>query len=56
MTLRRNRIAEKKTGKCNYTLDITESLPRPNYKEIKSKINEVNIPDVVENSLKQQIK
>ena len=56
MTMRRNKIAEKKAKKLSYTLDITSCLPKPNYKKASSKLKESVVPSDVEQSLQKQIK
>ena len=55
MTMRRNQLAEKKAKKLSYTLDITSSLPKANYKKVKSKLHEQALPTDVEQSLQRQI-
>ena len=55
MTLRQNRMKEKKAKQLNYTLDITNGLPKPNYKNVKSKLHDSIVPDAVEKSLHNQI-
>ena len=45
MTLRKNRINMKKSTQLNYTLNITNSLPRPDYRSVKSRLNDSMLPD-----------
>ena len=56
MSLRKNRIDTNKAKQLNYTLTITNNLPKPNYKSVKSKLHESIVPDGVERSLQNQIK
>ena len=51
MTMRRRRMDEKKAKRLHYTLEITEKLYKPNYKQVKSKLAESIVPDDVERSL-----
>lgn len=51
MTMRRNKMAEKKAKKLSYTLEITSTLPKPNYKKVNSKLKESVVPTDVEQSL-----
>ena len=55
MTLRKNRINEKKARQLNYTLDSTNNFPKPDYKSVKSKLQDSIVPDAVEQSLHKQI-
>lgn len=55
MTLRRNRMNENKAKQLNYTLKITNNMPKPDYKNAKSKLSESIVPDDVERSLHNQI-
>ena len=56
MTYRRDKIKEKKNMKVQYTLDITDNLPKPNYSKVKSKLKDANVPDEVEKTLHDQIR
>lgn len=56
MTLRRRRIQAKRVGKVKYTLELTNAMPKPDYKNAKSRINDSNMPDDVEESMQKQVK
>lgn len=56
MTYRNDKLKKKKNQKINYTLDITQNLPRPNYTKLKSKFQREPISDALESQLKAQVK
>ncbi len=39
-----------------YTLELTNAMPKPDYTHAKSRINDSNMPDVVEESMQKQVK
>lgn len=55
MTLRRNKIEKKKAAHLNYSLAITNTFYKPDYKSVKSKLHENEMPGDVEKKLHQQL-
>jgi len=51
MQMRQKRIDEKKRKEVRYTLEITQNLPKPNFKAVKSKLVHPVLPDAIESSL-----
>ena len=55
MTYRKERIAKRKGNKIQYTLEITQNLPKPNFNKARAKILRSHVPDALENQLKEQV-
>ena len=51
MTYRRQKLNERKNMKINYTLQITQNLPKPDFSKTKAKYDFNAVPDIVETSL-----
>ena len=51
MTYRRQKLNERKNMKINYTLQITQNLPKPDFSKTKAKYDFNAVPDMVEKSL-----
>ena len=48
MTYRKQKLNERKNMKINYTLQITNNLPKPDFSKTKPKYDFNAVPDVVE--------